>query len=105
MPSPSTAAEFVELVRKSGVVDEKRLDAHLEKLRAAGALPPEPGALAFILVRDGLITNFQAQQFMQGKWRRFTIGKYRVLEQLGSGGMGSVYLCEHVLMRRRVAVK
>ena len=42
---------------------------------------------------------------MQGKWRRFTIGKYKVLEKIGSGGMGQVYLCEHKLMRRRVAVK
>src|SRR5215475_9455325 len=105
MPSPTTVAEFVELVRKSGVVDEKRLDAHLEKLRAASALPAEPNRLAGVLVRDGVLTHFQATQFLQGKWRRFTIGKYKVLEQLGSGGMGSVYLCEHMLMRRRVAVK
>src|SRR5262249_47227443 len=41
----------------------------------------------------------------QGKWRRFTIGKYKVLERIGSGGMGTVYLAEHKLMRRRVAVK
>jgi serine/threonine protein kinase len=105
MPAPTTVAEFVELVRKSGVIDEKRLDAHLEKLRAASALPAEPGKLAGVLVRDGVLTHFQATQFMQGKWRRFTIGKYKVLEQLGSGGMGMVYLCEHMLMRRRVAVK
>ena len=58
-----------------------------------------------MLVRDGLLTHFQAEQFLQGKWRRFTIGKYKVLETLGAGGMGSVYLCEHKLMRRRVAVK
>src|SRR5262249_50912874 len=32
-------------------------------------------------------------------------GTYRVLERLGWGGMGLVYLCEHKLMRRRVAVK
>src|SRR5262249_10169991 len=44
-------------------------------------------------------------QLLQGKWKRFTIGKYKVLERLGQGGMGSVYLCEHKLMRRRVAVK
>jgi serine/threonine protein kinase len=105
MPSPATSAEFLDLVRKSGVLDEKRLDPHLEKLRAANALPNEPGKLAGILVRDGLLTHFQAEQLMLGKWRRFTIGKYKVLERLGSGGMGSVYLCEHKLMRRRVAVK
>src|SRR5207302_8352959 len=77
----------------------------LEKLRAASALPAEPGKLAGVLVRDGVLTRFQADQFMLGKYRGFTIGKYKVLEQLGSGGMGSVYLCEHTLMRRRVAVK
>ncbi len=105
MPSPTTIDEFLELVRKSGVVDEKRLTTYLEKARAAQSLPAEPTKLAGLLVRDGVLTHFQAEQFLQGKWRRFTIGKYKVLERLGAGGMGSVYLCEHKLMRRRVAVK
>jgi serine/threonine protein kinase len=105
MASPTSSAEFLDLVRKSGVLEDKRLDAHLEKLRAAGAVPEEPAKLAGILVRDGLLTNFQAEQIMLGKWRRFTLGKYKVLERIGGGGMGSVYLCEHKLMRRRVAVK
>src|SRR3984893_5526125 len=86
-------------------MEDKRLDAYVQKQRAAGTLPPEPPKLAGVMVRDGLLTHFQAEQFMLGKWRRFTIGKYKVLERLGSGGMGSVYLCEHKLMRRRVAVK
>src|SRR5437763_5462428 len=37
--------------------------------------------------------------------RRLTIGNDKVLERLGTGGMCAVYLCEHRLMRRRVAVK
>ncbi len=105
MPSPTTIEEFLDLVRKSGVVDEKRLSGHVERMRAAGQLPPDPVRMATQLVRDGVLTHFQAEQFLQGKWRRFTIGKYKVLERLGAGGMGSVYLCEHMLMRRRVAVK
>ncbi|HWG44186.1 MAG TPA: protein kinase [Gemmataceae bacterium] len=105
MPSPTTIDEFLDLVRKSGVVEDKRLTTYLDKLRASQPLPSEPGRLAGLLVRDGMLTHFQAEQFLQGKWRRFTIGKYKVLERLGSGGMGAVYLCEHKLMRRRVAVK
>src|SRR6516162_2553492 len=105
MPAPTTTDEFLDVARKSGVVEEKRLQAHLDKLRAAGQMPSEVGKLAGQLVRDGVLTQFQAEQFLQGKWRRFTLGKYKVLERLGSGGMGSVYLCEHKLMRRRVAVK
>ncbi|MGH7222288.1 MAG: protein kinase domain-containing protein, partial [Gemmataceae bacterium] len=105
MPSPTTSDEFLELVCKSGVVDEKKLTAYLDKVRAAQSLPATPATLAGVLVRDGLLTHFQAEQFLQGKWRRFTLGKYKVLERLGAGGMGTVYLCEHKLMRRRVAVK
>src|SRR5947209_10764463 len=105
MAAPATVTEFLDLVRKSGVLDDKRLDAYAQKLRSANALPPDPAKLAGVMVRDGMLTSFQAEQIVQGKWRRFTIGKYRVLERIGSGGMGSVYLCEHKLMRRRVAVK
>src|SRR5579875_956500 len=105
MPSPTTIDELLELVRKSEVVEEKKLTAYLDRVRAAQVLPATPAALAGLLVRDGILTQFQAEQFLQGKWRRFCLGKYKVLERLGAGGMGIVYLCEHKLMRRRVAVK
>jgi serine/threonine protein kinase len=105
MAAPANSNEFLDLVRKSGVAEEKRLDAYLQPLHAAGGVPAEPGKLAGLLVRDGLLTHFQAEQILQGKWKRFTLGKYKILEKLGSGGMGHVYLCEHKLMRRRVAVK
>ncbi len=105
MAAPANSTEFLDLVRKSGVADEKRLDAYLQQLQAAGAVPAEPGKLAGLLVRDGYLTHFQAEQILQGKWKRFTLGKYKILEKLGSGGMGHVYLCEHKHMRRRVAVK
>ncbi len=108
MPAPTTIEEFLELVRKSGVVDEKRLTTHLDKLRATGPLPAEPKRLAEQLLLDGVITRFQGEQFLQGKWRRFTLGKYKVLERLGAGGMGVAVLpvaSGGMLMRRRVAVK
>lgn len=105
MPAPATVAELLDLVQKSGVAEETRLATHLEKLKKSGAIPSEPAKLAGILVRDGLLTYFQAEQLLLGKYKRFSLGKYKVLEKLGSGGMGTVFLCEHKLMRRRVAVK
>jgi len=105
MPVPSTVAELVQLVRKSGVVEDKRLEASLQKLHAAASVPADAEGLAGFLVREGVLTEFQAQQFLLGKWKGFMIGKYKVLERLASGGMGHVYLCEHKFMRRRTAVK
>ncbi len=105
MPAPASIHEFLELIRKSGVVEESKLNSYLTKIRESDDLPSEISKLAGKMVRDAILTYFQAEQLLQGKWKRFTIGKYRVLEKLGVGGMGQVFLCEHKLMRRRVAVK
>jgi tRNA A-37 threonylcarbamoyl transferase component Bud32 len=105
MPAPTNADELLDLLQKSNLVEEQRLRAYVEKMRAAGAVPTDPSKLAGYLVRDALLTFFQAEQLLQGKYKRFSLGKYKVLEKLGSGGMGTVFLCEHKLMRRRVAVK
>jgi serine/threonine protein kinase len=62
--------------------------------------------MADALVAEGLITRFQADQMLRGRWRNFILGgKYTILEPLGAGGMGTVYLCSHRIMRRPVAVK
>ena len=104
MPAPTTSEEFLDLVRKSGVVDDNRLASYLQKLRAATGLPAEANSMAGCLVRDGVLTHFQAEQILQGKWRRFTIGKYKVLERLGAGRHGQrlpVRAQAHAPPRRR----
>ena len=103
MAVPASVDEFLDLVRKSGVADEKKLDAYLAKMRAD--MPADAAKAAGLMVHNAILTNFQAENILAGKWRRFSIGKYKVLERLGSGGFAQVYLCEHKLMRRRVAVK
>lgn len=105
MPSPASLDEFADLIRKSGVLGDDRLNPYLVKLKNSPEGKQSLADIAGFFVRDGLLTYFQAEQFLQGRWKRFTIGKYKVLERLGSGGMGQVFLCEHKLMRRRVAVK
>ena len=67
MPAPTTTDEFLEFTRRSGVVDDKDLDAYLSG--RGGVLPEPPSSLAVEMVRDGLLTHFQAEQFLQGKWR------------------------------------
>jgi eukaryotic-like serine/threonine-protein kinase len=105
MPAPATVDDLLKLIRKSGMIEEPKLDAYVERLRLSGPTPTDVRKLAGRMVRDSLLTYFQAEQFMLGKWRGFTIGKYKLLERIGFGGMGQVFLCEHMYMRRRVAIK
>src|SRR5262245_47573982 len=105
MPSPITAAEFLSCVRRSGVADSAQLDTALADIRAASASPGEAKQLAEALIEKGILTFFQAGQLLRGKWKGFFLGKYLILERLGAGGMGIVYLGEHKILRRRVAIK
>jgi len=106
MPAPANVAEFLELVRKSGLLPESKLDELLDRFRAAANPPQTIDQFAAVLVREGLLSYFQAKQIKLGRYKRFTIGsKYRLLELIGAGGMGAVYLCEHTLMKRLVALK
>ncbi|MFL5338783.1 MAG: serine/threonine-protein kinase [Gemmataceae bacterium] len=106
MPAPTTVIDFIDLVARSNVLEKRTLDGYLQTAAAAPDQPATPKVLAQNMVRDGLLTALQAGLLLKGKWRNFIVsGKYKLLEHLGTGGMGSVYLCEHVLMRRRVALK
>jgi serine/threonine protein kinase len=105
MSGPATVDEFLHLVRRSALIDASTLDTFLSRATSRALPPNKPSWLARAMLDAGIMTRFQAEQFLQGKWRGFYLGKYKVLERLGSGGMSNVYLCEHRLMRRQVAVK
>lgn len=104
MAAPTTVDSFLEIGYRSGLLQQSAVEAMRTQLN--GHAPSTPGDLADALVQHGLLTNFQASKLLTGRWRGFVIAeKYRLLELLGAGGMGAVYLCEHIHMDRRVALK
>jgi serine/threonine protein kinase len=106
MPAPSTCSELLDGVLTSGILDDKRLAAFREEYYGVFPMPADPGDVAEDMLKAGLITPFQKELLLQGKKRGFIIAeKYLLLDQLGAGGMATVYLCEHKVMRRRVAIK
>ena len=106
MPAPASNQELLTLIAKTGVFDAARVQVYMTELAAQpGGVPADPAKLAARMVRDGILSTFQAENLLAGRWKRFAIGKYKVLERLGVGGMGQVFLCEHKLMKRKVAVK
>lgn len=89
----------------------------LHELTAAGLLSSDratdfgeeisTGAEALLarLVKEGHITQFQAQKFLDGQSSDIYFGDYIVLDKLGQGGMGTVLLAKHKRMDRQVAIK
>lgn len=105
MSVPSSVEELIQLIRKSGMIDEQKLSGYMRRRQLSRGLPEDVREFADEMIRDGVMTYFQAEQFLLGKWRGFTIGKYKLLERVGVGGMGQVFLCEHMFMKKRVAIK
>jgi serine/threonine protein kinase len=105
MPAPTTVPEFLALIERSGLLDAETLSRYLEQLRSAPNFPETPDDLANQLIRDGRLTRFQAFLLLDGKCRQFTLGGYKVLDRIGAGGMGSVYLCEDRGRGTRAALK
>jgi len=99
--APVSTDELIDLVRKSGLAED-RLD---KWLRDNPELPPHLHAAAAKLVQDGLLTSFHAKHMLAGKFKGFVLGSYKVLDQIGAGGMGVVFLAEHLAMKRQVAIK
>ncbi|MBI3863682.1 MAG: protein kinase, partial [Planctomycetia bacterium] len=91
------------LLEKSGLLPPEQIASALERF----ALPPDAPAkdLAKAFLNSRLLTRFQAERILEGKFRGFFIDHYKVLEILGAGGMACLYLAEDLETGRRVALK
>src|SRR5262245_43061573 len=107
MELPPTCEALLDLVRKSGLVEPGRLDGYVRRLRDRAKFPGQPRKLAGRLVRDGLLTRLQSERLLRGESHGFTLGKYLLLERLGSRSRGTVrgLLGADPSRRRRVAIK
>ena len=106
----STAANFIELLKQSQLVAAEVLEPALAAFDpAAGKTDRATGAtaadMARHLIRMHVLTTWQAEKLLSGKTKGFFLGKYKLLEPLGAGGMSFVYLAENPLLGQRRAIK
>jgi response regulator RpfG family c-di-GMP phosphodiesterase/serine/threonine protein kinase len=104
-PAPTPGGAFLDDLVSKGLIDPAGRDAFLadraDRLREYAG--QEKMGLA--LVQAGLLTTYQLNRLLAGEGHGLVLGHYRVLDELGKGGMGVVYKAEHNLLKRRVAVK
>ncbi len=101
VPQHITRKKFLANLRRSNLLPEAQFADILRELP-----PTERGRpIARALVEKGLLTRFQAERLLIGRTSGFQLGQYRILDQLGRGGMGRVFKAEHATMKRVVALK
>ena len=101
-----SAKSFLDLLKRSSLVPEDRLKKTLAALskRAAGR-KVNVDELTTHLIESGVITEWHYDKLINGKYKGFFLGKYKLLGHLGTGGMSSVYLAEHSITGKRRALK
>ena len=101
------AKKFVENLKKSKLLSKEVIQQTLLDCHAANDDRPlsDGKQLGDFFVERGLITAWHRDKLLVGKHRGFFLGRYKLLRHIGTGGMSSVYLAEHVLMRQQRAIK
>ena len=95
---------FIKRTLGAGLVELDDIKKVVASLLAANQrFTPE--SLAEGLIGAGLLTKWQATKLLAGKSGGFYLGSYKLLRPLGKGGMGVVYLAEHHVMKRLMALK
>jgi eukaryotic-like serine/threonine-protein kinase len=96
--------DLLSVIRGSGVLGERQL-ADIKNKIVQGDYPFDSSDLAERLVQDKVITSFQAKRFLSNKPQGLIVGRYIILDRIGSGSMGRVYKAHHQMMDRVVALK
>jgi serine/threonine-protein kinase len=96
--------DLLPVIRSSGVLADRQL-AEIKSKILHGDYPLDSVNLAESLVRDNILTPFQAKRLLNNRPQGLVVGRYVILERIGSGSMGRVYKAHHAMMDRMVALK
>ncbi|MCA8991991.1 MAG: protein kinase [Planctomycetaceae bacterium] len=95
---------FVAILKRSGLLSAEKLQGSIDEY-CEGQQQPDPKEFVQSLIASGELTDWQADKLLKGRHKGFFLGKYKLQRIIGKGGMSSVYLAEHVLMKRQCAIK
>ncbi len=103
MTQAQATDSFLQLLERSKLLTAAQVRQAVEEYKLDRC--PDARSAAGRLVAERVITPFQAERLLEGRYRGFVIDRYKVREILGVGGMGCIYIAEDMESRKKVALK
>ncbi len=98
---PFSSAEFRSQLQEASLLSPMQLQEFLSGTQADQSAEEQA---QFLVTRESL-TRFKARVLLQGSGQSLRLGSYVLLNRIGAGGMGQVYLGRHVTMKSQAAIK
>ena len=98
------AAVLADVLAAAHVLEADRLQSALADYAAANDAA-DGGAFAEYLVRQGLLTPYQARAAADGDVEQLNVGPYLLQDPLGGNNLGTIYRAVHRADRGRFAVR
>ena len=109
-PWSSVLDKFLALALASGLVGLDELRSQLSKFRQETGTPcrndhADLTAFCNYLVERGVLTRWQCDKLLEGRFRGFFLDNFKLLEDLGQSGTWSIYAAEERHSKRRVTIR
>ena len=102
-----TWEQLIENFPRTKLIEDDQWESFKQEWQqtADDSVKTDVDAFLQFLVDKGAITPWHMENLLSGKYKGFFLGSYKLLKHVGAGGMSSVYLGEHTMMGRQVAIK
>jgi serine/threonine protein kinase/Leucine-rich repeat (LRR) protein len=100
-----SVTEFIDSLSTSGLLPPSDVAQMRDRTASDSAGSSTIADLLDWLVAERKVTRYQADLLVKGRLSGLVLGNYVILDKIGQGGMGTVFVARHKRMNRLVALK
>jgi len=97
MTIPLSSSSFLQLLALSGLLNDEQMKDVAKQFSSTGSGSEDTPTQDILiwLLKKKLITPWHAEKLVQGRFRGFFLGDYKLLNRVARGGMSTIYAAMH----------
>ena len=91
-----SSGSFLQMLALSGLLSDEQMTIVRKQFSSTGGVPADVSTQEIMiwLLKRKLITPWHAEKLIQGRFRGFFLGEYKLLNRVARGGMSTIYAAE-----------